>query len=169
MTYSLQRIFLIGLMGSGKTHFAKLWAQQTGHPFFDTDQMIEAQAGSNIGEIFEEKGQGYFRELEAQILRDTEWPEACFIACGGGLPCFHHNIDYMLQKGRVVWLNPPESVLTERLWYQKAHRPLIADMPSVYHVALKLQDLLRERQGCYEKAHLILINPPEVFRSLDTP
>jgi shikimate kinase len=169
MKFLPDRFFLIGMMGSGKSHFAGLWSQQAGFPFFDTDVLIEKQVGKSIADIFEEDGQVDFREREARMLRETDWPEACFIACGGGLPCFHQNMDYMLQQGRVVWLNPPVAALATRLWHQKAHRPLIADMPSAYHLEIRLQELLDQRKSFYEKAHLILIDPPEDFRNLDTP
>jgi shikimate kinase len=170
MDFCPDRVFLIGMMGSGKSHMAKIWSVQSGFPFFDTDQLIEQKTGQSIKEIFwVEGGESIFREMEAGLLRETEWPETCFIACGGGLPCFHSNMDYMRQIGKVIWIHPPVFVLASRLWHQKAHRPLVAEMASIYHLELRLHELLAQRKPFYERAHLILTDPPEDFRNLDTP
>ncbi|MFX8731638.1 shikimate kinase, partial [Acinetobacter baumannii] len=77
-------------------------------------------------EIFEEKGEAYFREKEALSLRTFEGMHHLILATGGGTPCFHDNIQWMNEHGITIWLNEPTSMLTERLKAEKNHRPLVA-------------------------------------------
>ncbi len=82
------RIFLTGFMGAGKSFLGKLWAEDNDMAFYDLDTLIEEEERTSIDKIFAEKGEGYFREREAAILRNTERFENAIIACGGGVPCF---------------------------------------------------------------------------------
>ncbi len=123
------RIFLIGFMGSGKTYWGSLLAQQLRLPFYDLDAIITETEGKAIGQIFSEKGEEYFRLLEKDILADIvkEHP-ALVLSCGGGTPCFFKNIDLMKKEGTTVWLNTSIEVLTERLKKEKKTRPLIKNI-----------------------------------------
>ncbi len=90
------RIFLIGFMACGKTHWGKLLSEKLQIPFFDLDQQVEEKEESTITQIFEEYGEEYFRLLEKDVLHLlTENHESFVMACGGGTPCFYNNIDYM--------------------------------------------------------------------------
>ncbi len=93
------RIYLIGFMSSGKTTMGQLVADSLNVPFMDTDQMIEEQSGMTIAGIFSTQGEKEFRDLEADVLRQSTIHEKAIIATGGGAPCFHHNMTWMNEHG----------------------------------------------------------------------
>ncbi len=123
------KIFLIGFMGSGKTHWGRLLSQKLGFPFFDLDEQVTEHAGKSIVEIFNTEGEENFRLQEKDVLHIiTESHESFVMACGGGSPCFFNNIEYMNQAGTTVWINTPLAVLFERLVKEKHKRPLIKEL-----------------------------------------
>ncbi|MGQ0739932.1 MAG: shikimate kinase [Bacteroidota bacterium] len=123
------KIFLIGFMGSGKTHWGRLLSQKLSIPFFDLDEQVSAHAGKPIPEIFSADGEEHFRLLEKEVLYIiSESHDSFVMACGGGSPCFFNNIEYMNQSGTTVWINTPISALFERLIKEKDRRPLIKDL-----------------------------------------
>src|SRR5687767_8125439 len=114
--FSGMRIYLIGFMGSGKSHWGRLLSSKLTLPFFDLDKQIVEEEKKPIVEIFEEKGEEYFRMLEKEALYIlTESHESFVMACGGGTPCYFNNIDYMNSNGTTVWLNTRLDVLFNRL------------------------------------------------------
>ena len=121
----MRRIFLIGFMGSGKTHTGKLLARILQLPFIDLDGYIESQTGRSVTELFAEAGEVRFRELEAAALRDLLRWNAAIIACGGGTPCYHNNMEWMNENGVTVYLETPPEVLARRLAPEMGHRPLL--------------------------------------------
>jgi len=124
------KIFLIGFMGCGKTHWGKLLSEKLGVPFFDLDEKITEQEGRPINEIFKTEGEEYFRMLEKDVLHLlTESHESFVMACGGGTPCFFNTIDYLKRQGTVVWINCSTDCLYQRLTKEKDQRPLIASIP----------------------------------------
>lgn len=83
------KIFIIGFMGCGKTHWGRQLSKKLQMPFFDLDLLIEEREGKGITEIFAEMGEEYFRMLEKDVLYlVTESHETFVMACGGGTPCF---------------------------------------------------------------------------------
>src|SRR5882757_544038 len=98
------KIFLIGFMGTGKTHWGKLWSKETGYSFFDLDTLIEEQTGKTVAEIFEQEGEAFFREKEKELLRSFAGKDNCIIACGGGTPCLNDNMQWMNTHGTTVYL-----------------------------------------------------------------
>ena len=124
------KIFLIGFMGCGKTHWGKLLSEKLGVPFFDLDEKITEQEGRPIDEIFKTEGEEYFRMLEKDVLHLlTESHESFVMACGGGTPCFFNTIDYLKRQGTVVWINCSTDCLYQRLIKEKDQRPLISSIP----------------------------------------
>ena len=97
------RIYLVGFMGSGKSSLGQRVAANLEVPFFDTDSVIEAQAGMTIPEIFETFGELYFRQVESDILRQTTFYTKSLNATGGGLPCFEDNMAWMNVHGAVSY------------------------------------------------------------------
>lgn len=124
------KIFLIGFMGCGKTHWGKLLSQKLNIPFFDLDEKIVEQEGKSVSEIFNNEGEEYFRHAEKEVLHLlTESHETFVMATGGGAPCFYNNIDYLKKHGTVVWINCSTELLHLRLLKEKDQRPLISDIP----------------------------------------
>jgi shikimate kinase len=123
------KIFLIGFMGSGKTHWGRLLSEKLGIRFFDLDEQVAEQAGKSIPEIFEQEGEEKFRQMEKEVLHIiSESHDSFVMACGGGSPCYFNNIEYMNQSGTTVWINTPLETLFERLVKEKEKRPLIRDL-----------------------------------------
>jgi len=123
------KIFLIGFMGSGKTHWGRLLSEKLGIRFFDLDEQVTEHAGSSIPEIFAREGEEAFRLMEKDVLHIiSESHESFVMACGGGTPCYFNNIEYMNQAGTTVWINTPLEILFERLVKEKTERPLIRDL-----------------------------------------
>ncbi len=150
------KIFLVGFMGSGKSHWGRELSQRLSVPFFDLDKVIEEQAGQPISQIFAEKGEEHFRLLEKEVLYFlTESHENFIMATGGGTPCYFNNIDYLKKNGRVVWLNSSIDCLYQRLIKEKEHRPLISNISDDQLEAFILKKL-SSRQVFYQQAHVII-------------
>ncbi|MFT4152861.1 shikimate kinase [Parafilimonas sp.] len=122
------KIFLIGLMGSGKSYWAYKISKTLDIPAFDLDAAIESAEGKTIAEIFAEKGESYFRLKENEILKSFAQKENFILAAGGGAPCFHDNMEWMNANGITIWIDEPVSVIAARLQKEKSHRPLIANV-----------------------------------------
>ena len=121
------RLFIVGYMASGKTTFGKALSQKVGQPFIDLDEFIEEGSGKSIPDLFKEKGEAGFRNLEREFLEKAveEYPEGV-IACGGGTPCFLDNMDYLNGKGVTVFIEASTPVLISRLQQENTNRPLVA-------------------------------------------
>ena len=160
------KIFLIGFMGSGKTHWGQLLSQKLSIPFFDMDEQVVSHEGKSIVEIFSEKGEEYFRLLEKDVLHIiTESHDKFVIACGGGSPCYFNNIDYMNQSGTTVWINTPVDALFQRLITEKEKRPLIkglTDEQLKSYISKKFAD----RRIYYEQADVMMDEEPVQLEKL---
>ncbi len=149
------RIFLIGFMGSGKSHWGSIWAGKTGIPFFDLDTRIEKAAGTKITEIFEEKGEEKFRELERYHLRKFERKKNFLLACGGGTPCFSDNMQWMKSEGTVFYLKASPEIIVRQLTHETEHRPVIRNVKPLELLTF-IQHKLLEREPYYSQADYIL-------------
>lgn len=147
-----QPIFLIGMMGCGKTTIGKQLAHRLGWPFIDLDQRIEDECGLSIADFFETHGEDAFRELEREVLRKViQLPGPSIVATGGGTPCFFDNMLQMKASGWVIYLKTPVWLLSERLEKETEKRPLLREG----NWKQKLGDLLEKREAWYEQAHII--------------
>jgi shikimate kinase len=150
------KIFLIGFMGSGKTHWGKLLSQKLGMPFFDLDSQIVNAEERSINEIFDKEGEEYFRVKEKEVLHIITESHATFVmACGGGAPCYFNNIDYMNRSGATVWLNTPAAVLFTRLIKEKEQRPLVKSL-SDEQLKNFIHRKFADRKIYYEQADIII-------------
>jgi shikimate kinase len=118
------RIYLVGFMGSGKTTAGRLLAGRLGVPFVDLDLAFEAMAGRTIREAFESRGEPWFREREAELLRGTASLPAAVVALGGGTFTLPENAAFVKAHGLSVFLDIPFAVISERLAGKSADRPL---------------------------------------------
>lgn len=148
-------IFLIGFMGSGKTFWGKTWAERTGMNFYDLDEMIEAEQGVSIAAIFENDGESYFRNLETSMLQRFADMNNCLLACGGGTPCFNHNIDWMNKNGITIYLSADPQIILNRIAGEKDKRPLISKLNDTEILSF-IDQKLKEREPFYRKAKYIL-------------
>ncbi|HEY9361926.1 MAG TPA: shikimate kinase [Chitinophagaceae bacterium] len=150
------KIYLIGFMSSGKSHWGKLLSRKLDIPFFDLDDQVVSSEGKSINDIFIENGEEYFRQKEKEILHIISESHDTFImATGGGTPCYYNNIDYMNQAGLTVWISTPVDTLFKRLVKEKEHRPLIKNLTDVQlknYIIKKFSD----RKIFYEQAAVII-------------
>lgn len=149
-------VFLIGMMGAGKTTVGHLLARQMGYRFVDTDVLIEKVAGKTINKIFADDGEDAFRQLEGQVLSELSAYPKQIIATGGGIVLRRMNWSY-LHYGLVVWLDAPVDVLIDRL-QNDTTRPLLQNA----NPEQALQKLLDQRRSLYAEADLhIRVNASE--------
>lgn len=154
------KIFLIGFMGSGKTHYGRLLSEKIGLPFFDLDEQISSHAGKSLTDFFEQDGEEAFRLTEKDLLHIiTESHESFIMACGGGSPCYFNNIDYMNQEGTTVWINTPTEIIFERLVKEKEKRPLIRDLADE-KLKRFIHKKFADRRIYYEQAEIIVEDEP---------
>ncbi len=160
------RIYLIGFMGSGKTHWGRLLSEKLGIRFFDLDEAVTEHAGKSIPEIFAEDGEEIFRLMEKDVLHIiTESHESFVMACGGGSPCYFNNIEYMNQSGTTVWINVPLDTLFERLVKEKEKRPLIKEL-SDEQLKGFISKKFSDRKIYYEQADVTVDEEPVLLESL---
>ncbi|WP_121357086.1 shikimate kinase [Flavisolibacter nicotianae] len=150
------RIYLIGFMGCGKTHWGREMSRKLQVPFFDLDSVIEEKEGKAITAIFAEMGEEYFRMLEKDVLYMlTESHENFVMATGGGTPCFFNNIDYMKSRGTTIWINSSVDTLHNRLVKEKAQRPLVASISDADLRSFIIRKY-SDRKIFYQQANVIL-------------
>ncbi len=145
--------FLIGFMGSGKSTMGHAVADEMGITFLDLDEWIEKREGKSIKNIFEEKGEAYFRQLESSLLKAlTFLPEAKYlVATGGGTPCFEDNMKWMNAHGTTIYLKPTIQVLGERLIADRDKRPLLKGTKPT-DIQQFIHTLLQQREAFYLQA-----------------
>ena len=148
------RIFLIGYMGAGKTTLGKAFARAMGLTFVDLDWYIEERFHKTVSQIFTERGEEGFRELEKRMLHEASDFENVVISVGGGTPCFFDNMEYMNQLGETVFLDVDNKVLFRRLKVAKHQRPLLANKTDEELMTF-IQEALEKRLPYYTKAKYV--------------
>ena len=145
-------IFLVGLMGSGKTTIGRQIAKRLGRPFLDSDHEIEARTGVRVSTIFEIEGEAGFRRREAQVIAElTRQGTPIVLATGGGVVLEAENRRLLRENGWVVYLNVPPKLLWERTRHDR-NRPLL----QVENPLARLEDLYVARDPLYrESAHFV--------------
>jgi shikimate kinase len=141
-------LYLIGMMGAGKSTVGKLLAPRLSYHFFDTDTLIAQATGCSIAQIFAESGESEFRQIETQTLAQISAHTRLIVATGGGIVTQRINWSY-LHHGLVIWLDASTQTLWERIKADNS-RPLLQD-PNPQQ---KLEDLLHQRQTLYAQADL---------------
>jgi shikimate kinase len=156
-------IFLIGFMASGKSSIGNALSALTGAFFTDMDTEAERRENMPIHQIFSQRGEPYFRELETAILHELGkgcTQERHIIATGGGLPCTGNNMDYMNERGVTVYLKSSIKDILSRVERSR-------DRPLFHRIGNReeLEKLLLKREPYYSRAHIVIENrnsvPPE--------
>lgn len=149
----MERVFLIGYMGCGKSTIGRYIAKDMGWRFIDMDSYVESQIGCTISQFFADKGEDEFRKAEAQALKNLATEHNVVIATGGGAPCHFDNIDVMRAAGLTIYIKVEPEVLAARLKDAKNQRPLIAgksDDELLSFISAQLQ----KREPFYSKAEM---------------
>ncbi|WP_375578393.1 shikimate kinase [Marivirga tractuosa] len=155
------RYFLIGLPGSGKSHWGKIWSEKLKVPYFDLDEIIQNNEGESISDIFKNEGEDYFRNLETFYLNKLiDNYTALLLSTGGGTPCFNDNINLMNNKGLSIFLNPSIEENAARIWKPDKgnQRPMFNNCNSLDDVQNLLNGLKNKRLSFYKKAKIELKN-----------
>ena len=153
------RIYLIGMPGSGKTTLGKSLATKLHCNFTDLDERIVSREGIPISEIFNSKGEEYFRKAERSVLEDTALENNLIVATGGGAPCFFNNMELINQMGVSVWLQIPLEQLAKRVAPGKDNkqiRPLFANKNNA-EILHTLETMWQKRYSFYQQAHITLL------------
>ena len=145
-------LYLVGMMGSGKTSTGRPLAERLGYGFVDADAVIEQAAGCSIPEIFDRDGEAGFRGLESQVLSAISQRHSLVVATGGGVVTEPENWG-VLHSGIVIWLDVVPDQLMQRLKADSTVRPLLqtADPEA------DLKALLNKRQPLYAEADLTVV------------
>lgn len=112
-------------MGAGKTTLGKAFARDLNIPFVDLDWYIEERFHKTVSELFAEKGEAGFREIERNMLHEVAEFENVVISTGGGAPCFYDNMEYMNKHGITVFLEASPEILLKRLRVATQSRPIL--------------------------------------------
>ena len=145
-------LYLVGMMGSGKTSSGRPLAERLGYGFVDADAVVEQAAGCSIPEIFERDGEAGFRSVESQVLNAISQRHSLVVATGGGVVTQPENWG-LLHSGIVIWLDVLPDQLLQRLNADSTVRPLLqtADPEAA------LNDLLNQRRPLYAEADLTVV------------
>lgn len=149
---SCANIYLVGLMGAGKTTVGRQLAKRMGRRFVDSDHELESRTGVRIPVVFDIEGESGFRKREAQVLADLCAEENLVMATGGGVVLAAENRRRLKASGIVVYLAAPPCVLFERT-RQDRNRPLL----QVADPLAKLEELYAQRDPLYREVADIVI------------
>ncbi len=152
------RVILIGYMGAGKTTIGKALAKDLGVPFYDLDWYIETRMRKKVKQIFDERGEEGFRIIERNMLHEVAEFEDVVLACGGGTPCFFDNMEYMIEKGNVVYLRGTAEILFQHLKLGKGVRPLLLGKNDE-ELLEYIKENVEKREAFYMKANHIIDIP----------
>lgn len=142
-----KNIVLIGFMGAGKSMIARELGRRLKLPLAMTDELIEAREGMPIHEIFQAKGEAYFREQEAVVIKEVSHRRGIIIDCGGGAVLRKENLQLLKANGIVFYLQATPEVIYGRIKDEK-HRPLLKDPDPLG----RIKELYRQRLPLYTQA-----------------
>jgi shikimate kinase len=163
---SRPNIILTGFMATGKTTVGKLLAAHLDYEFIDTDELIVERSGQTVAEIFREKGEAAFREMEAAVARELGDKEGLVIATGGRLMLDAANAAALSKRGRVFCLLATPKEILQRIQNDKhVKRPLL-EAPNPMQ---RIVELMRQRKSDYRRFPQMMTSektPEEVTRNL---
>jgi len=149
-TWRSRNLYLIGFMGAGKSIVGKILAEKLSRPFLDTDRMVEDKVGRTIAQIFQERGEEYFREVEREVVaRATATPQTV-VALGGGAILNARNRKAINQSGAAIYLKWEFAQLWPRLVNDRS-RPL-----TLHLKPMEVEKLFNQRKRFYEQADFVI-------------
>ena len=142
-------------MGCGKSSLGRRLAEKLNYVFFDTDIVLEEQAGMKVSEVFSKLGEETFRDMERKVLRESALIDDVIIATGGGMPCHFDNMDFMLKNGKTVYIHLDPVSLADRIKNSHKKRPLVDHLKGKALIKT-IKDKLALREPYYMKADCIV-------------
>ena len=149
----MNRIYIVGYMGAGKTTAAKRIANRLGWEVADTDALFEEKYRISVHDFFNKYDENLFRKLESEVLKSTENLEHTVISTGGGLACFFDNMEWMNQHGLTVFMHISPEAAANRILHSKRKRPL-TENKSESELIEFIRQHYAERLPFYEQAHI---------------
>ena len=149
----MNRIYLVGYMGAGKTTAARRLANRLGWEVVDTDDMFEEKYKISVCDFFQKYDEALYRKLESEVLKSTESLDNVVVATGGGTACFFDNMEWMNAHGLTVFLRISEQAAVDRLAHAKRKRPLALGK-SEEELAAFVKQHYAERMPFYEQARI---------------
>ena len=154
----MDKVYLIGLPGCGKTTLGKQLAKELEWDFLDMDDVIVSVTGKTIPDIFKHEGEAMFRQYEKEVLANTLKLTNTVISTGGGAACFFDNIQQMNAHGATVFIDVSPEEITKRLYGNaQEDRPLLQGK-SLFELTKELKTKRKDRLSFYNQAKLILTN-----------
>jgi shikimate kinase len=151
----VERIYLVGFMGSGKTAAGRRLAEKLNLQWIDTDKFIERRRNKTVSQIISENGQDKFRQIENSVIEELSAYEDVVVSCGGGLPCFYDNMLTMNKTGITIYLKTSPTVLIERLKAAKTERIFLKNK-SEDELKEYIYKTLQEREFFYNQAKIVI-------------
>ena len=142
-------------MGAGKTTVGKALGKETGLQFYDLDWYIEGRMRKTVPQLFAERGEDGFRQVERTMLHEAAEFEDVILSCGGGTPCFFDNMDYMNAQGDTVYLKASPEVLCAHLRMGKTRRPLLEGKTPEELLGFVTEQLARREQYYLAARHVL--------------
>lgn len=142
-------------MGCGKSTLGKPLARKLLYDFIDMDSYIERKENSTISELFKDRGEKQFRQIERECLEELSASDNIVIATGGGVASHLNNMEYMIKKGITIYLKMDSATLVSRLAISQVPRPLLQGK-SREEMLETVNSMLIEREPFYNKAHIII-------------
>jgi shikimate kinase len=157
------KIVLLGYMASGKSAIGKALAKTNATQIIDLDSFIEQKEQESISDIFENKGEIYFRKKEAMYLKELLNSKSdCIVSVGGGTPCYGNNMELITSKATSFYLNASTQTIFERLKNETSQRPLVATL-GTEKLAEYVAKHLFERTAFYKRAtHSVSVNDKSI-------
>ena len=160
------KLVLCGMMGSGKTTVGKLLAKALAWEWVDTDERIVNRYG-NISDIFAQKGEAYFREIETEIVKTLTQKDCLVISTGGGIVLREENISLLRENAKIIYLRAQTQTIVARLQGDKTRPLLQSEEP----LDCKIERLLQERGRLYEGASDSIVDvedktPEEIVKEI---
>ena len=149
----MDRIYIVGYMGAGKTTTARRLAQRMGWEVVDTDALFEEKYKISVHDFFNKYDEPLYRKLEAEVLKETEKLKHVVVSTGGGTACYFDNMEWMNDHGTTVFLRISEKAVVDRLLHAKRKRPLAAGK-SEEELKAFVNRHYAERLPYYEKAQI---------------
>lgn len=162
------KIVLLGYMASGKSAVGSVLSKKMNTQFVDLDDFIEDKEGKSISDIFELKGEIYFRRIEGVYLQELlNLYENCIISVGGGTPCFGNNMDFIKNNAISFYLNASINTIFNRLQGETSQRPLVSSIGKD-NLSEYIGKHLFERTPFYSKADFtISVNDKNIINIVE--
>ena len=147
------KIYLIGYMGSGKSTLGRGLAKALGISWIDLDTEIESRYKISIPDFFSKYGESAFRDVEHKVLKEIASIPDIVVSTGGGVPCFHNNMELMKQTGLTIYLDATPALILTRIGPYAWKRPLFQKMDGT-DILEKITAHLKSREMYYNQAQI---------------